>query len=64
MVLLTEGQVDRIIVAEMFADLLEQQAYRTLPTCHTIAAWLLRGEVLLSLPEEEEEEGMREADQP
>ena len=44
LILLTEGQIDRIIVGEMFADLLEQKAYRTLPLCHTIAAWLLRGE--------------------
>ncbi len=44
LVLLTEGPVDRIIIKEMFADLLEQKLYRTLPICHTIAAWLLRGE--------------------
>ena len=28
----------------MLADLLEHKLYRTLPICHTIAAWLLRGE--------------------
>jgi len=44
LVLLTEGPVDRIIVGEMLADLLEHKLYRTLPICHTIAAWLLRGE--------------------
>jgi len=44
LVLLTEGPVDRILVQKMFADLLERKLYRTLPICHTIAAWLLRGE--------------------
>jgi len=44
LVLLTEGPVDRIIVREMFAEVLEHKAYRTLPICHTIASWLLRGD--------------------
>src|SRR5581483_3139450 len=44
LVLLTEGPVDRIIVGEMFAEVLEHKAYRTLPICHTIASWLLRGD--------------------
>ena len=44
LVLLTDGPVDRILIKEMFAELLEQKLYRTLPICHTIAAWLLRGE--------------------
>src|SRR5579883_927342 len=44
LVLLTDGPVDRILIQKMFADLLEQKLYRTLPICHTIAAWLLRGE--------------------
>jgi hypothetical protein len=44
LVLLTEGPVDRILIQKMFAELLERKLYRTLPICHTIAAWLLRGE--------------------
>jgi hypothetical protein len=46
LVLLTEGQVDRILVEEMFRDLLDHQCYQTLPIGHVVAAWLLRGEDL------------------
>src|SRR5579883_917376 len=44
LILLTEGKVDRIIVREMFADLIEQELYSLLPISHTIAGWLLRGD--------------------
>ncbi|MBV9231240.1 MAG: hypothetical protein JOZ18_18155, partial [Chloroflexi bacterium] len=44
--LLTEGQVDRIIVSEMFTDLLNHKRYQTLSIGHIIASWLLRGEDL------------------
>jgi hypothetical protein len=42
----TEGQVDRILVGEMFRDLLDQKRYQTLPIGHVVASWLLRGDDL------------------
>ena len=42
LVLLTEGEVDRILVGEMFTELLEQQLYDILPIGHAIASWFLR----------------------
>lgn len=54
LVLLTEGEVDRIIVSEMFTDLVEQELYRTLPLGYAIATWLLRDDDLSWLHREYE----------
>lgn len=40
--LLTKGQVDRILVKEMFEELLAHKLYDLLPVGQTIAGWLLR----------------------
>src|SRR5258707_176420 len=50
--LMTKGQVDRIIVKEMFDDLLEHKLNNLLPIGKTIAAWFLRGDDLSWLHEE------------
>ncbi len=52
LVLLTKGTVDRILVEEMIADLLERKLYRTLPIGQVIAAWFLRGDDLIWLQKE------------
>lgn len=52
LVLLTEGQVDRIIVGEMFTELIDQKRYNVLPMVHTIAAWMLSGDDLTWLHQE------------
>ena len=40
--LLTKGEVDRILIEEMFADLQSHKLYNTLPIGYAIAAWFLR----------------------
>ena len=50
--LLTKGEVNRILVEEMFAELLEQKLYNVLPIGHTIAAWCLRDDDLSWLHKE------------
>jgi hypothetical protein len=52
LVLLTKGNVDRILVEEMFGDLLERKLYRTLPIGQVIASWFLRGDDLIWLYKE------------
>ena len=52
LILLTEGRVDRIMVGEMFTELIEQKLYTLLPIGHTIAGWLLRGDDLNWLSKE------------
>ena len=52
LILLTGGTVDRILIEEMFAELLEQKLYNTLPLSHTIAAWFLQGDDLTWLNKE------------
>ena len=52
LILLTEGQLDRIIVGDMFTELLDQKLYNTLPIGHAIAAWFLRGDDLTWLNKE------------
>jgi len=41
--LLTKGEVNRIIVKDMFEELLANKRYDLLPAGQTIAAWILRG---------------------
>jgi hypothetical protein len=50
--LLTKGPVDRIIVKDMFADLLEKKLYDILPIGKTVAGWFLRGDDLSWLHQE------------
>ncbi|HVU65548.1 MAG TPA: hypothetical protein VHD63_00395 [Ktedonobacteraceae bacterium] len=52
LVLLTKGNVDRILVEEMFGDLLERKLYRTLPIGQVIASWFLHGDDLIWLYKE------------
>jgi hypothetical protein len=52
LILLTEGLVDRILVEEMFAELLDHQLYRTLPIGQVVASWFLQGEDLSWLRKE------------
>ncbi|HEX7733949.1 MAG TPA: hypothetical protein VF458_03775 [Ktedonobacteraceae bacterium] len=50
--LLTQGPVDRIIVKDMFADLLNNKLYNILPIGNSVASWFLRGNDLSWLNEE------------
>jgi hypothetical protein len=52
LILLTEGQVDRIMVGDMFSELLDRQLYRTLPIGYVVASWLLRDDDLSWLRKE------------
>ena len=52
LVLLTMQKVDRIIVGDMFAELIEQKLTDLLPIGHTIASWLMRGDDLIWLKRE------------
>ena len=52
LVLLTMQKVDRIIVGDMFAELIEQKLTDLLPIGHTIASWLMRADDLIWLKRE------------